>query len=220
MALVDFIGTVHGSTNRDYVARVVEHDKAVCAEKAIEWGFDYWDGDRSTGYGGFHYDGRWRKVAEAMANHYQLADEAAILDVGCGKGFLLYEFTQILPGCTVAGLDISNYAIENAKPEVAGDLRLGNASHLPYPDNSFDLVVSVTTLHNLLIGPMFAALLEIERVGRGAKHVTVESYRSEREKVNLMYWQLTCRAFYKPEEWEWIFDRSGYSGDYGLIYFE
>lgn len=81
-------------------------------------------------------------------------------------------------------------------------------------------MVSVTTLHNLLIGPMFAALFEIERVGRGAKHVTVESYRSEREKVNLMYWQLTCRAFYKPEEWEWIFDRSGYSGDYGLIYFE
>ena len=220
MALVDFIGTVHGSTNRDYVARVVEHDKAACAAKAIEWEFDYWDGDRSTGYGGFHYDGRWRKIAEAMAKHYQLADDATILDVGCGKGFLLHEFTQVLPRCKVAGLDISSYAIEHAKPEISEYLRHGDASQLPYPDSSFDFVVSVTTLHNLLIGPMFAALSEIERVGRKAKHVTVESYRTEREKVNLMYWQLTCRAFHKPDEWNWIFDKSGYTGDYGFIYFE
>ena len=97
MPEVDFITRVHTSTKRNYLERVCEHDKAACAEKALEWGYDYWDGDRSTGYGGFRYDGRWRAVAERMAEHYRLADDARILDVGCGKGFLLYEFTQILP---------------------------------------------------------------------------------------------------------------------------
>ena len=220
MAYVDFVGLVHKSTKRDYVARVTEADKAACAEKAIQWGYDYWDGDRQTGYGGFHYDGRWRAVAEAMTKHYGLQNNAKILDVGCGKGFLLYEFTQILPDCEVVGLDISAYAIEHAKPEVKPFLKEGNAASLPFNDNSFDLVVSITTLHNLLIGPMFDAFAEIERVGRSAKHITVEAYRTEQEKVNLMYWQLTCRALHKPEEWLWIFDKAGYDGDHGFIYFE
>jgi len=220
MTYVDFINTVHTSTKRDYLLRVTEADKAECAEKAVQWGYDYWDGDRTTGYGGFHYDGRWRPVAEAMAKHYSLKNDARILDVGCGKGFLLYEFTQVLPGCEVVGIDISEYAIEHAKEEVKPFLEQGDAATLPYADNSFDFVVSITTLHNLLIGPMVSSISEIERVGRGNTHITVEGYRNEREKVNLMYWQLTCRAFHMPEEWEWIFKTAGYSGDYGLIFFE
>ena len=220
MAYLDFVNMVHTSTERDYLLRVTEIDKAEAAEKAIQWGYDYWDGDRKTGYGGFHYDGRWRPVAEAMAKHYGLTSDDRILDVGCGKGFLLYEFTQVLPGCQVVGLDISNYAVEHAKEEVRPFLDIGDAASLPYADNSFDFVVSITTLHNLLIGPMVSAFSEIERVSRGPKHVTVEAYRNEREKMNMMYWQLTCRAFHMPEEWDWIMAQAGYTGDHGFIYFE
>ena len=125
-----------------------------------------------------------------------------VLDVGCGKGFLLYEFTQVVPGIEVAGIDISQYASDHAREEVKPFLHVGGADRLPFPDRSFDFVVSVTTLHNLFIHDLFASLREIERVARGHKHVVVEAYRNEREKVNLMYWQLTCRAFHTPAEWE------------------
>jgi protein-L-isoaspartate(D-aspartate) O-methyltransferase len=220
MAYIDFITQVHGATKRDYMARVVNDDKAACAELALKWDREYWDGDRSTGYGGFRYDGRWRAVAEKLAAHYRLPDDAKILDVGCGKGFLLYEFTQVLPRAQVAGIDVSRYAIEHAKPEVQPFLSEGSADKLPFANASFDLVVSINTLHNLYNYELAAALQEIERVARVAKYLTVESYRNEREKVNLMYWQLTCRAFHTPREWEWVFEQAGYTGDYGLIYFE
>ncbi len=220
MAYVDFIMKMSSSVKRDYVARVVAHDKAACAEIANQYGKDYWDGERQYGYGGYRYDGRWRKVAQAMADHYGLKPGASILDVGCGKGFLLYEFTQVLPGAKVAGLDISQYAVESAKEEVKPFLKVGSAVKLPYPDKSFDFVYSITTFHNLYNFELRQALQEVERVGRGAKHIIIESYRNEREKANLLYWQLTCRSFYSPAEWEWFMKDSGYTGDYSYIVFE
>ena len=220
MAYVDFIQSVHSSTKRDYLKRVNDFDKATVSEVAIRFDKDYWDGERQYGYGGYRYDGRWRKVAEAMAKHYNLPRDARILDVGCGKGFLLYEFTQVLPDCRVVGLDISPYAVENGKEEVKPFLQVGHANSLPFADKSFDFVVSITTLHNLYNYDLHAALKEIERVRKGPAHVNVESYRNEREKMNLLYWQMTCRAFHAPKEWEWIFEQAGYKGDHSYIFFE
>ena len=220
MAYVDFVEKLHTSTKRDYVQRVVEHDKAACAEVAQQWGQDYWDGERCFGYGGYHYDGRWLPVAEAIARHYDLKPGMRILDIGCGKGFLLHELTRAVPGIEIAGLDISEYGIENAKDEVKPYLKLGNAIDLPYDDQSFDFVVSLGMLHNLFNYQIDKALKEIERVARGSKYLMFESYRNEREKANLLYWQLTCHAFHTPEEWQWIFDQAGYTGDFGCIFFE
>ena len=217
---IDFLGSLHSATPRDYLGRVNEADKAECAEIAKRWEHGYWDGDRTTGYGGMHYDGRWRPVAEKMAAHYGIKPGHRVLDVGCGKGFLLYEFTQAAPGVEVTGLDISDYAIDHAKEEVKPFLKQGHARELPFKDNSFDFVVSITTLHNLYLFDLVDALREIERVGRGGKHVVVEAYRNEREKMNLLYWQLTCESFFTPQEWQWVFDQAGYSGDHGFIYFE
>ncbi len=220
MPLVEFIGKNHRATKRNYLQRVMDHDKAECAEVACRFDRDYWDGPRHTGYGGYRYDGRWRAVADDMARHYGLRAGMRVLDVGCGKGFLLYELTQAVPGLEVAGIDISRYAIENSKEEVRPFLQVASADRLPFPDRSFDYVVTINTLHNLYVEALWSALREIERVGRGAKHVIVEAYRDEREKVNLLYWQLTCRAFHTPAEWEWIFRQTGYSGDYSFIFFE
>jgi len=220
MALIDFVSLIHKSTKRDYLARVTEFPKAEAAKLAKKWGYDYWDGDRRTGYGGMHYDGRWRQVAQAMADHYGLTPSDKILDVGCGKGFLLYDFTQAVPGIEVRGHDISSYAIEHAKPEVKDRLLHGTASRLPFNDAEFDLVISINTLHNLYCYDLYDALKEIERVGKRHKYICVESYRTEEEKVNLLYWQLTCECFFTPAEWEWWFRLTGYSGDHSFIYFE
>jgi ubiquinone/menaquinone biosynthesis C-methylase UbiE len=220
MAYVDFITGLHQSTRRDYLGRVNAHDKAECAEIALQWGREYWDGERHLGYGGYRYDGRWRAVAEAVVKHYALPPDARILDVGCGKAFLLYEFTQVLPQARVAGLDISRYALENAKEEVRPFLVEGTAAKLPWPDQEFDFVYSINTLHNLYNFDLWSALQEIQRVGRQHRLIIVESYRSEREKVNLLYWQLTCRAFLSTREWEWLFQHAGYTGDHSFIFFE
>lgn len=223
MAYIDFLSAIHKSTQRDYLARVNDPDypKAKAAALAKQWGFDYWDGDRKICYGGYRYmEGRWEKVARAMVEHYGLKPGDKILDVGCGKGFLLYDFTKVVPGIEVYGLDISTYAIENSKEEIRDRLLVGNATELPYPDHYFDLVYSITTLHNLHCYDLDLALREIERVGKQHKYVCVESYRNEEEKANLLYWQVTCEAFNTPREWEWWFKQTGYTGDHSLIYFE
>lgn len=220
MAQIDFISPLHKRTSRDYLGRVNEFPKAEAAKIAKQWGKDYWDGDRKLGYGGMRYDGRWRVVAENMAKHYGLKAGHRILDVGCGKAFLLYEFTQAVPGIQVCGLDISEYGIANAKEEVRPFLQVGNANHLPFPDKSFDLVFTLNTLHNLHCYDLDKALREIERVGKKNKYVVVESYRNEEEKANLLYWQLTCESFCTPEEWEWWFKQTGYTGDFSFIFFE
>jgi len=220
MAYRDFVSLIHKSTKRDYLARVTQRDKAEVAELAIKYDHDYWDGSRETGYGGYKYDGRWRKVADAMVALYGIKPGMSVLDVGCGKGFLLHDFAEAVPGVEIAGIDISQYAIDHAIEDVKPFLQVANANKLPFPDKHFDLVISITTLHNLYNYDLHAALQEIERVGRGGKFICVEAYRNEREKVNLMYWQLTCRAFHTPEEWEWIFKQAGYTGDHEFIVFE
>jgi len=223
MAYIDFMSVVHKSTKRDYLARVNDPDfpKAKAAELAKKWDYDYWDGDRRINYGGYRYmPGRWEKVAKAMADHYGIKAGDKILDVGCGKGFLLYDFTLVVPGVEVYGIDLSAYAIEHAKEEIKDRLRVGNATSLPWPDKHFDFVYSLTTLHNLHCYDLDPALREIERVGKKNKYVCVEAYRTEVEKANLLYWQVTCEAFNTPKEWEWWFKQTGYTGDYSFIYFE
>lgn len=217
---VDFVQKLHKSTKRDYVARVVQHNKAECACIAKKWGEEYWDGERQYGYGGYRYDGRWFPVAQEMARHYGLKPGDRVLDVGCGKAFLLYEFTKAVPGIEVAGIDVSAYGIEHAKEEVKPFLKLGSATTLPWPDKSFDFVFSFATLHNLPGYDLKRAVQEIERVGRGSKHIMVESWRTEAEKANLLYWQLTCESFYSVRGWEWVYKEWGYTGDYSFIFFE
>ncbi|HTX02973.1 MAG TPA: class I SAM-dependent methyltransferase [Candidatus Acidoferrales bacterium] len=217
---IDLVQTLHASTKRNYVARVTEFDKAECAEVASQFGVEYWDGDRRYGYGGYRYDGRWRDVAEKLAELYGLRAGDRVLDVGCGKGYLLYELTQVVPGLIVRGLDISAYAIAESKPEVRSQLVVGDAASLPFDDGSFDVVVSLGTLHNLPVASLWAALREIARVGASERaYVMVESFRDQREKANLLYWQLTCRSFYSVEDWEFVFRETGYRGDYGFIFF-
>jgi ubiquinone/menaquinone biosynthesis C-methylase UbiE len=220
MALKNFVTSLHTSTKRDYLARVNEFPKAEAAKIAKRFDRDYWDGDRKVGYGGFRYDGRWRKVADQLAAAYGLKKGDRVLDVGCGKGFLLYDLTQAVPGLEITGLDVSSYAIEHSKEEVRSALAVGSAAKLPYSDGHFDLVISINTLHNLEAPDLATALREIERVGKKNKFICVESYRNEEEKVNLFYWQLTCETFASPRAWEWWFKTAGYTGDHEFIYFE
>ena len=217
--LLNIVNPLHRKTSRDYIGRMVD-DKVECMRIARKYEEDYWDGSRRHGYGGYRYDGRWSVVAQQLIDTYKLPDNARILDIGCGKAFLLYEFTRLLPNCTAVGLDISEHALRTAKEEVRPFLHRHDARDpLPFPDQHFDLAYSITTLHNLAIQDLKTALQEMERVARH-KYLLVESFRDEQELFNLQCWALTCETFLRPETWTWLFDEYGYTGDYEFIYFE
>lgn len=217
--LLNVITPLHKNTTRDYLDRMMQ-EKVLCMRQAREFGKLFWDGDRKYGYGGYSYDGRWLDVAEKLCQIYQLAENANILDVGCGKGYLLFDFTQVIQNANVCGFDISDYAVKNSKAEIKDKLIVADAANnYPYSDNQFDVAVSLTTLHNLALPSLIKGLREIERVAR-QKYIVVDSYRNEKELFNLQCWTLTCNSFYTPEEWEYVFEIAGYSGDYEFIYFE
>lgn len=217
---LNIISPLHKSTSRNYLARMNDN-KIECMKVARKYDKDYWDGERRYGYGGYkHIPGKWEPVIRRLIEQYDLLENAKILDIGCGKGYLLYEFKKLLPNCTVVGFDISQHAINNAKEEVKKNLFIHKAEDTyPFKGKEFDLVVSITTLHNLYINDLKKALQEIERVGKN-KFVVVESYRNEEELFNLQCWALTAEAFFTPKEWVWLFDEFGYGGDYEFIYFE
>jgi SAM-dependent methyltransferase len=219
-SLQRFVTPLHQSTSRDCLARMND-DKVSCMIKAKEYGPDYWDGNRRFGYGGYTYlAGRWQPVAQALIDTYQLTNESSLLDVGCGKGFLLYELQLLLPGLTIEGFDISPHGLAGQHPEIRGKTFIHKAQErFPYPDKYFDLVISLGTLHNLRLPELEIALAEIERVGKQG-YVMVESYRNESEMFNLECWALTAESILDVDEWVWLFDRFGYSGDYEFIFFE
>ena len=218
--LVNFVTSLHQATSRDYLARMID-EKVHCMLKAKEYEKDYWDGDRRYGYGGYKYlPGRWKPVAESLIREYELDNDSSILDVGCGKAFLLHEIKLILPEIKISGFDISNHGLESAKDEIKKDLFIHKAQELyPFKDNEFDLVISLGCLHNLRLFELEVALKEIQRVGKNG-YVMLESYRNELEQFNLQCWALTCESFFDKEEWIWLYKHFGYEGDYEFIYFE
>ena len=196
-------------------------DKIKCMLKAKEYEFDYWDGDRRFGYGGYKYiEDRWRPAAEELIKNYNLNNNSSILDVGCGKAFLLYEMKKILPGLSVYGFDISKHGINSAKDEIKENLFIHKAQNdYPFENNQFDLVISLGCFHNLRVFELEKAIKEVQRVGKQA-YIMVESYRNETELFNLECWALTCESFFDREEWIWLYDHFGFKGDYEFIYFE
>ena len=165
--LVQFVTPLHQATSRAYIDRMVD-DKVHCMVKAKEYETDYWDGDRRYGYGGYKYiPGRWKPVAESLIEHFGLTENSSVLDVGCGKGFLLYEMKQILPDLTIAGFDISEHGLSQSREEIRDKLFHHKAEDsYPYREDAFDLVISLGCLHNLRVFELETALKEIERVGK------------------------------------------------------
>ena len=182
---------------------------------ARQFGKEFFDGDRSTGYGGFHYVPRfWQPVIPTFVEHWGLTNESSLLDVGCAKGFMLYDLRETVPGIRVAGIDVSEYAIENGKPEVREFLSVADAKSLPFEENSFDVVISINTVHNLERDECAQALQEIERVTRQGAFITVDAYRNDEEYERMMAWNLTAKTIMSVDDWVAFFDEVGYTGDY------
>ena len=189
--------------------------ESLLLEKVREFGKEYFDGDRLYGYGGYQYDPRyWSETVRRLRDHYKLSDSASILDVGCAKGFMLYDFKKIMPQAKIAGIDISQYAYEMAPSEVKSYIKVGNAKELPYPDKSFDLVVSINTVDHLQRSDCERAICEIQRVSKQHAFVTVNAWRSEIKKEKMLKWNITALTCMHVDEWKSLFDKAGYTKDY------
>ena len=176
---------------------------------------EFFDGDRKNGYGGYYYNSKfWTEVVKDLNNFYNLKNGSKILDIGCGKGFMLFDFMKLNPNFVLEGIDISDYAITNAVSEVKKFLKIGDAKSLPYEDNSFDLVISINTTHNLEINQCKKALSEMERVSRKDKYLIVDAYSNEIEKDRIFAWNLTAKTILSTNEWISLFEEAGYTGHY------
>jgi ubiquinone/menaquinone biosynthesis C-methylase UbiE len=182
---------------------------------ARQFGRDFFDGDRRHGYGGFNYHPRfWQPVVPTLREHFDLGAGSSLLDVGCGKGFMLHDLAELIPGISVKGIDISSYAIEHAIDDMRSHVQVGDARKPPFPDKSFDVVISINTIHNLKRDECAQALREIERLSRHGAFVTVDAYRDEEERERMLAWNLTAQTIMHVDEWKAFFAQSGYSGDY------
>ncbi|MEP7702968.1 class I SAM-dependent methyltransferase [Paraglaciecola sp. 25GB23A] len=201
-------------TNRNTQARSEEKTDAVRAI-ARQFGEQFFDGERQYGYGGFHYFPRfWQPVVPDIQQQYRLTEHSSVLDVGCAKGFFLHDLKQLIPGITAKGIDISDYAIAHAKEEIKADVICVCATRLPFADNTFDLVMSVNTVHNLERKECGQALQEIMRVSKGNAFITVDAYRNAEEEARMYEWNLTAKTIMHVDEWKAFFQKVGYTGDY------
>ena len=220
MALKKIVTQIHEKTKRNYLGRMVlEKKKNMKISKKYD--YHYWDGNRKYGYGGFKYiPGRLTSIAKKLIKTYKLKNNSKILDVGCGKGFLLFEIKKLLPRISVTGFDVSHYAIKNSKKEIKENLfKFDLRKKLPFKNKEFDLVIAINVLHNFKNYELFKILPNLDKIAK-KKFLVVESYRNENELFNLQCWALTCETFLSKKEWEWMFKYFGYNGDFEFIYFK
>lgn len=220
MKVKKFVTGLHLKTKRDYLKRVT-NKKVQCMAIAKKYEKDYWDGDRKYGYGGYHYiNNYWKKTAIKIIKTYKLNKNSKILDLGCGKGYLLFEIKKLIPSLSIFGLDISKYAIKNSKSEIKKYLNNFDArKKLPFIKKNFDLVISLGMLHNFSLKELSKCISEINRVGKKS-YIMVESYRNNQELFNLQCWALTCKIFLDVNDWIWFLNKNKFKGDIEFIFFE
>ncbi len=215
---IKLITSNHKKTSRNYLARM-KNNKPEIMKISKKYNFHYWDGNRKFGYGGYKYDGRWKLIAKKIIKKYKLNKNSRILDVGCGKGFLVYELTKLLNSKNIYGIDISRYSIKKSPKIIRKNLSVKDCRKgLNYKKKYFDLILSINLIHNFSIYEIKNFLRNIVKISKKS-YISTESYRNERELFNLQCWALTAESFFSEKEWNWIFKSYGYNRDFELIYF-
>jgi SAM-dependent methyltransferase len=207
--LLKFFPTIH----RNIASR--NKNKKKNKNLALRFSKDYFDGSRNSGYGGYYYDGRWVNVAKFIIKKYKLKKNSKILDIGCAKGFLMYDLLKVSKNkIKVYGVDISSYAKSKAMPLIRRKIKICNCKKLPFKDNFFDFVISINTLHNLKKADCINSLKEISRVSKGKSFIQVDSYTNKKGYKKFIDWMLTAKTFLIPKKWKELFKIAGYNGDY------
>ena len=196
---------------------ITEQDRAIARKFDVE----YFDGDRLTGYGGYNYNPRfWTDTVAHIKDFYHLDDNSKILDIGCAKGFMMHDLSLLIPGAEIKGIDVSNYAKENAIESMQDNIVVANANNLPFTDDYFDLVIAINTLHNLPLIDCKQAFREINRVTKNNSFVMNDAWRDAKGKQSMLKWNLTALTYMSCDDWEELFKEVDYKGDYYWFFAE
>ena len=220
MKKLNFFNEYHKSSKRNYLSRM-NANKPKFMVLSKKYSYDYWDGSRKTGYGGYNFiENYWDKMAKNIIKKFKLKNNSKILDIGCGKGYLLQAIFKENPNIKIFGCDVSKYALKNSHKEVKKKLFYHDIrKKTKFKKKYFDLVISFNCLHNLEIFDLDFSIKEINRIARNS-YIVVESYRNERELFNLQCWALTANTFLSDKEWAYYLKKLEYNGYYELILFK
>ena len=197
--------------------KITEKDRAV----ARKFDKEYFDGDRLTGYGGYDYHPRfWTDTVAHIVDVYSLSNDSKILDIGCAKGYMMYDLSLLIPEAEIKGVDISQYAKDHAIEPMKENIVVSNANNLPFPDDYFDLVIAINTLHNLPLIDCKQAFREINRVTRNNSFVMNDAWRDAKGKQSMLSWNLTALTYMSCDDWEDLFKEVDYKGDYYWFFAE
>ena len=196
--------------------RVARGTRATIRNKLVAWeqGREFYDGARENGYGGYRYDGRWRRIVPALVARYGLSNRSTVLDIGCKKGFFLHDLGEALPGITVRGIETSLYPIEEGMASVRPFMTVGRLDELPFDDGTFNFVLAFSSIYILNLRGVARALREIQRVSGGRSYVTLGAYRDEEERALFEAWSLLGTTVLHVDDWLEVFAYAGYTGDY------
>ena len=196
---------------------ITEQDRATARKFDIE----YFDGDRLTGYGGYNYSPRfWTETVAHIKDFYNLDNNSKILDIGCAKGYMMHDLSLLIPGAEIKGVDVSGYAKENSIESMQDNIVVANANNLPFPDDYFDLVIAINTLHNLPLIDCKQAFREINRVTKNNSFVMNDAWRDAKGKQSMLNWNLTALTYMSCDDWEELFKEVDYKGDYYWFFAE
>ncbi len=200
--------------------RIVGKDfKRTIENRLVAWQLDkdYYDGKRENGYGGFKYDARWLDIIPEIAERYNLNSSSSVLEIGCKKGFFIYDMKKIFNGIDIKGIENHKYPIENSMEEVRNNIIFSDYQSLPFEDNKFDFILSFAAIYMLSLGEMIKGLKEIERVSKGNSYITVGAYDTQEDLELFKDWTLIGTTVLKKTEWLEVFEKAGYTGDYGFV---
>ena len=196
---------------------ITEQDRAIARKFDVE----YFDGDRLTGYGGYNYSPRfWTDTVAHIKDFYHLDVNSKILDIGCAKGYMMHDLSLLIPGAEIKGVDVSSYAKENSIESMQDNIVVANANNLPFPDDYFDLVIAINTLHNLPLIDCKQAFREINRVTKNNSFVMNDAWRDAKGKQSMLNWNLTALTYMSCDNWEELFKEVDYKGDYYWFFAE
>jgi len=183
--------------------------------KIIAWKLDknYYDGERLNGYGGFKYDGRWKRFLPKIIKRYKLNSKSKVLDLGCKKGFFLKDLKNLVPGIKVYGVEDHSYPIKNSEKEVKKYLKLAKYYNLPFKRKFFDFVFAFNSIYSQNLGDIIKTLQEIQRVSKKS-YVVLASCDTEKERIKFYKWTLIGTTILHKKEWLKLFKIIGYKGDY------
>ena len=179
-------------------------------------GEGYYDGDRNNGYGGFNYDGRWKKIADSMTSDYNLTENSAVLQIGCEKGFLLHDFHEKFPKMKLRGAEVAEYPIEKSMPSIKEHISKTEFNKLPFQDNEFDFVVAVGVIYCLNLRDAIACIKEIQRVGKGKSFITLGAFYDDVSERLFKAWSVLGSTILHVDDWVKVLKEAGYTGDYAF----